>query len=66
MNQPELQARLIAYVAEHGPSVLLSSRAQREQAALQARLQAIMDGPIPQQTQKHSALLREGGLRASH
>ena len=66
MDQSDLHARLIAYVAEHGTAALLSERARREQTAFQRRLQAIMDGPIPQQTQKHSALLREREQRASH
>ena len=62
-----LQARLITYVNEHGPDALLSPRARREQDAFRRRLQAIMDGPIPQQALgKHSSLLQESGRRASH
>ena len=62
-----IQARLIAYVNEHGPDVLLSPRARREQEAFRRSLQAIMDGPIPEQTpRKHCSLLPGNGGRASH
>lgn len=54
----DLQAKLIALVKEHGPTVLLSARARKEQEAFRARLQAIMDGPVPTPAHHH------GGLKA--
>jgi hypothetical protein len=58
MMDDDWQEKLVVYVREHGPSVLLSPRARREQEAFQKRLQAIMDGPIPVSVQPHGALRR--------
>lgn len=66
MDKQEARKIIVEHVAAHGPSELLSFRARTEQEAFRRRLQAIMDGPIPQAPHNHGALRGFGEAEPSH
>lgn len=66
MDKATARKVIIDHVAQHGPYALLSDRARAEQEAFRRRLQAIMDGPIPNAPHNHGALLREYDAGPSH
>jgi hypothetical protein len=66
-EEAAVQARLIQHVIEHGTSrLILSERSVFGSWDLVRRLQAIMDGPIPNAPHNHGALLREYDAGPSH
>ena len=66
-QEAAVQARLVEHVRMYGPAILTSSdRARRGFFAFRDRLQAIMDGPIPQAPHNHGALRGVGNAEPSH
>ena len=66
MDRATARKIIVDHVAQHGPYALLSDRARTEQEAFRRRLQAIMDGPIPQAPHNHGALRGVGNAEPSH
>lgn len=66
-EEAAVQARLIEHVKAHGTDCLTTSRrAVKGFWAFKYRLQAIMDGPIPQAPHNHGALRGFGEAEPSH